>query len=171
MAFNVVGVFVGQLALGLGGRDEVNARRAGRNAGWDGEDGEDEARQGQCPGVGDGGGELVIAGAGGVGGRHVAEDKVGAVEQGLKFGVELAVADFRHGHAAGEDGEPGEEGLRQILAGVEQAHGLEQVGDEGVNLVVGAGGVSGKLKHADVGVPDIEGDGADALEDAEHDVA
>ena len=104
MAFNVVGVFVGQLALGLGGRDEVNARRAGRNAGWDGEDGEDEARQGQCPGVGDGGGELLVAGAGGVGGRHVAEDKVGAVEQGLKLGVELAVADFRHGHAAGEDG-------------------------------------------------------------------
>ena len=166
-----MGILGGQLALGLGRGSEVNAQWAMRNATGGVEDGEDEARQGQCPGVGDGGGELVIAGAGGVGGRHVAEDKVGAVEQGLKLGVELAVADFRHGHTAGEDGEPGEEGLRQILAGVEQAHGLEQVGNEGVDLVVGAGGVSGKLKHADVGVPDVEGDGADPLEDAEHDVA
>lgn len=166
-----MGILGSQLALGLGRGSEVNAQWAMRNATVGVEDGEDEARQGHGPGVGDGGGELVIAGAGGVGGRHVAEDVVGAVEQGLKLGVELAVADFRHGHAAGEDGEPGEEGLRQILAGVEQAHGLKQVGNEGVDLVVGAGGVSGKLKHADIGVADIEGDGADALEDAEHDVA
>lgn len=54
---------------------------------------------------------------------------------------------------------------------MKQAHGLKQMWYEGVNLVVDAGGVAGKLKHADVGVPDIEGDGADALEDAEHDVA
>lgn len=99
-----MGILGSQLALGLGSGSEVNAQCAMRNASRGVEDGEDEARQGQCPGVGDGGGELVIAGAGGAGSRHVAEDKVGAVEQGLKLGVELAVADLRHGHAAGEDG-------------------------------------------------------------------
>ena len=48
-----------------------------------GEDGEDEVSQGCGPGVGDRGGEFLIVGAGAVGGRHVAEDKVGAVEQCL----------------------------------------------------------------------------------------
>lgn len=54
---------------------------------------------------------------------------------------------------------------------MEQAHGLKQMRYEGVDLVVGAGGVAGKLKHADVGVADVEGDGADTLEDAEYNVA
>lgn len=109
-----MGILGSQLALGLGRGSEVNAQWAMRNAIVGVEDGEDEAGQGYGPGVGDGGGEFLIAGAGGVSGRHVAEDVVGAVEQGLKFGVELAVAYLRHGHAAGEDIELGEEGLRNV---------------------------------------------------------
>lgn len=127
--------------LGFGGGCE-----AGEVGGGTGEkgvvgggDGEDEIDEGSGPFVGHGVAQSVEAVAGLGGGFGVAQYVVGAVEEGLEFGVEFAVVEFGHGHAAAEYGEFCGESRGEGVFGVVVAQGLEQVRHEGVDLVVGSG--------------------------------
>lgn len=103
--------------------------------------------------------------------RHVADDMAGGVEHQLKARVELAAVEPRHLHAAAEHRElRGKRGRQRFACGIKPER-PEQMGHERVNLVVGPGGVSGKLYHAHVGGLDVEGHGAHVVIHMQGDVA
>lgn len=103
--------------------------------------------------------------------RHVADDMAGGVEHQLKARIELAAVEPRHFHAAAEHRELRRESGRQRLARGIKPECLEQMGHEGVDLVVGPGGVSGKLYHAHIRCLDVESHGADVVIHMQGDVA
>ena len=112
-------------------------------------------------GVGDVGEALFVAGSCGGGFLRVAEDFVGYGEECLEFGIEFGSGDFGDGEAAGEDVEGG--GLRggEGSVGPVGFEGIEEPGDECVDLVVGPAGVFCEADDADgVGLY-VVGDGAD----------
>ena len=67
------------------------------------------------------------------------------MEQELKLGVEFAVVQLRYPQSAGEDGEFGGQGYGQFLVGGVASQCLEKLRHEGVDLVVGTGGVGREL--------------------------
>ena len=112
-------------------------------------------------GVGDVGEALFVAGSCSGGFLRVAEDFVGYGEECLEFGIELGSGDFGDGEAAREDVEGG--GLRWGEGSVSPVgfEGIEEPGDECVDLVVGPAGVFCEADDADgVGLY-VVGDGAD----------
>ena len=114
---------------------------------------------------------MVVAFAGGVGTGPVAEYGGGGVEEGLKFCVQFAVVEPGCLHAATEDGEFGEQRRGEGLFGMVMAEGFEEMGCEGVDLVVGTGCLVGELKHAHICGFHVEGYCADVVIDMEHDIA
>lgn len=102
-------------------------------------DGEYQVDERTCPIVCHGAFQPGVMFPGFFGVGSVAEDEVAAEQQGLEFCVEFAVVDVGHGHAVAEHRKTGNETVGQGAAGVETLHRFKQVGDEGVNLVVGAG--------------------------------
>lgn len=103
--------------------------------------------------------------------RHVADDMAGGVEHQLKARVEFAAVEPGHLHTAAEHRELRGEGRRQRLARGIKPERLEQMGHEGVHLVVGPGGISGELYHAHIRGLDVECHGTHVVIHMQGDVA
>ena len=127
--------------------------------------------EGGGPCVGDGVLQLFILRGGKAGLLDVTEDITGAIEKGLEFGVEFAVVEFHRSQAAAEYRESGGDVGREFALLLIILQGRQEMGDDGVNLVVGAGRLAGELEDAHVRGLYVKGDRTDIVTYMEYDVA
>ena len=169
----VVCVFGEEGVLGAGGGGQGGETGAGGGERGDVacQDADEKGYHGAGPLAGHRGKEGVEAVAGLGRGPGVAQDSAGGIEQGLEARIDLAVVQADHPHAAAEDRQPGNQARGKGRVVVVVAQGLKEMGDEGVDLVVGAGRAPRELENAHVGGADVEGYGPNIVVHVENDVA
>lgn len=158
-------------AVGGGGGGEVGGEEGGggvQEGGVGGGGGDEEVGLGEVPGGGEGGAAAVVGRAVAAVVVAPAQQVAGRGEDGREAGGEAGGGDGDAVHAAAEDVEP--RGLATVdgALGAVGAQGGVEVGHDGVDLVVGTGGAGGEAEHAHVGCLDVDGHGAEVVDEAEH---